>query len=115
MLLEALATSAALAILNARMASALVEQEKVKRELELAAEIQRNLIPSLDDSSEIIHGINIPARTVSGDFFDFFTLDDGRIAFCLGNHCRSRSQVSPRRPRVRGDRGGGEAARSREG
>jgi len=85
LLLEALATSAALAILNARMASKLVEQEKVKRELELAAEIQRNLIPSQEDSSALIHGINIPARTVSGDFFDYFTLEDGRIAFCLGD------------------------------
>ncbi len=85
LLLEALATSAALAIINARMASDLVEQEKVKRELELAAEIQRNLIPSIDDTSKVIHGINIPARTVSGDFFDYFTLADGRIAFCLGD------------------------------
>ncbi len=29
--------------------------------------------------------MNIPARTVSGDFYDFFELDDGRIAFCLGD------------------------------
>ena len=84
-LLEALSTSAALAILNARMAAALVEQERLKRELELAAEIQRSLLPTPPDEPFPVHGINLPARTVSGDFYDFFHLDDGRIAFCLGD------------------------------
>ncbi len=84
-LLEILASSAALAILNARMATALVEQERMRRELELAAEIQRSLLPAPSAADFPVHGINIPARTVSGDFFDFFTLQDGRIVFCLGD------------------------------
>ena len=84
-LLENLASSAALAIHNARMAQELVEQEKLQRELELAAEIQRNLLPPDPDEKSPIFGVNVPARTVSGDFFDFFTLEDGRIAFCLGD------------------------------
>lgn len=82
--LETLSASAALAVQNARMAEALLEQERVKRELELAAEIQRSLLPPADAAGPV-QGINIPARTVSGDFFDFFTLDDGRIAFNLGD------------------------------
>lgn len=84
-LLQVLSSSAALAILNARMASELVEQEKAKRELELAAEIQRSLLPAEPVGPYPIWGLNIPARTVSGDFYDFFELDDGRIAFCLGD------------------------------
>jgi sigma-B regulation protein RsbU (phosphoserine phosphatase) len=84
-LLEVLSNSAALAILNARMAERLVEQEKTRRELELAAEIQRNLLPSAPGPDHPIDGINIPARTVSGDFYDFFSLPDGRIIFCLGD------------------------------
>lgn len=84
-LLEILASSAALAIHNARMAKELVEQEKLQRELELAAEIQRNLLPPPPADDSPIYGVNVPARTVSGDFFDFFTLPDGRIAFCLGD------------------------------
>lgn len=83
--LEVLATSAGLAILNARMAEALVEQERVRHELELAAEIQRSLLPPSRDESFPIFGSNYPARTVSGDFYDFFPLDDGRIYFCLGD------------------------------
>ena len=84
-LLQGLASSAGLAILNARMAEALVEQERVRRELELAAEIQRTLLPSPRPLPFPAHGINIPAREVSGDFYDFFTLDDGRICFNVGD------------------------------
>lgn len=84
-LLQALASSAALAILNARMSAALVEQERVKRELELAAEIQRSLLPVDGESDFPVKGVNLPARTVSGDFYDYYPLDDGRIAFTLGD------------------------------
>jgi len=84
-LLQALASSAALAVLNARMAAQLVEQERVKRELELAAEIQRSLLPPPSDAANPVQGVNVPARVVSGDFYDHYTLDDGRIAFTLGD------------------------------
>lgn len=86
--LETLAASAALAVLNARMATALVEQERVKRELELAAEIQRRFLPDTtlgQTAKTVITGINKAARGVSGDFFDYFTLPDGRIYFGLGD------------------------------
>lgn len=84
-LLEAMSASAGLAIQNARQAEALVEQEVLARELELAAEIQRSLLPTARNDDFPIHGINLPARTVSGDFYDFFELEDGRICFNLGD------------------------------
>lgn len=84
-LLQVLSSSAGLALMNARMAEALVEQERVRREMELAAEIQRSLLPETPEESFPIHGINIPARTVSGDFYDFFEIADGRICFSLGD------------------------------
>ncbi|HEX9701467.1 MAG TPA: SpoIIE family protein phosphatase [Rhodospirillales bacterium] len=84
-LLQAMSASAALAILNARMAEKLVEQERVARELELAAEIQRSLLPRSGVDGFPVAGINHAARTVSGDFYDFFTLEDGRICFNLGD------------------------------
>lgn len=86
-ILETLASSAALAVINARMAKALVEQERVKRELELAAEIQRRFLPDRSNETEKlpIAGINKAARGVSGDFFDYFVLPDGRIYFGLGD------------------------------
>jgi len=85
LMLETLCASAALAILNARMAEALVEQERVRRELELAAEIQRSLLPVPRGADFPVHGVNHPARMVSGDFFDFFALPDGSIGFNLGD------------------------------
>lgn len=84
-LLQVLASSAGLAVSNARLAAAQVENERVRRELELAAEIQRSLLPGEDLATNAIHGANVPARTVSGDFFDILPLDNRRIAFCLGD------------------------------
>ena len=83
--LEALAASAGLAILNARMAGELAEQEVMQRELALAAEIQRGLLPPPGDADFPVSGVNRPARVVSGDFYDYFTLYDGRIAFTLAD------------------------------
>ncbi|HVO03820.1 MAG TPA: SpoIIE family protein phosphatase [Candidatus Cybelea sp.] len=83
-MLQVMGNAAALAIANARLADQLVEQERIKRELELASEIQRSLLPPADPDLPI-QGINRPIREVSGDFYDFFTLPDGVIAFCLGD------------------------------
>jgi sigma-B regulation protein RsbU (phosphoserine phosphatase) len=83
--LQVLASSAALAIANNRMAASLVDAERVRRELELAAEIQRNLLPAAQPDPFPVQGLNVPARTVSGDFFDFVAIADGRIGFCLGD------------------------------
>jgi sigma-B regulation protein RsbU (phosphoserine phosphatase) len=84
-LLQVLASSAALAIANARMAESLVEAERTRRELELAAEIQRTLLPQPRPDPFPVCGVNLPARTVSGDFYDILPLEGSRIAFCLGD------------------------------
>ena len=84
-LLSTLAAAAALAIHNARMAEALLEQERVRKELELVREVQVNLLPRSVDGSSPVVALNIPAREVSGDFYDFMTLPDGRIYFNLAD------------------------------
>lgn len=83
--LEVLAGSAALAIVNARQAERLLQQERLRRELELAAEIQRSLLPAERQAQFPVHGVNLPARGVSGDFFDFLVRPDGSVVFCLGD------------------------------
>jgi sigma-B regulation protein RsbU (phosphoserine phosphatase) len=83
--LQVLAASAALAIANARTAETLVEHERVRRELELAAGIQRALLPSPRPEPFPVCGVNIAARTLSGDFYDIVPLADSRIAFCVGD------------------------------
>ena len=83
-LLTILANTSAMAIHNARMAENLVFQERTRRELELARDIQAALLPAHNDAYTV-YGYNIPARMVSGDFYDHFLLDDGRIYFSLGD------------------------------
>ena len=85
MLLETLARAAALAINNFRLTQKIVQSEREQHELELAAEIQRDLLPQPQNRDFPIHGINIPARSVSGDFFDIMVLPDGRIWFNVGD------------------------------
>ncbi len=83
--LGALAAAAAFAIRNARLTRELLEQTLLKQELELAAAVQRNLLPAAPDVSAPIQGLNIPARGVSGDFYDILPLPDGRTAFALAD------------------------------
>ena len=83
---SALASYAALAIHNARMADSLVEQERMRKELELAREIQLDLLPDDSDRTNLpVKGMNVPALEVSGDFYDFFKRDDGLIYFNLAD------------------------------
>jgi sigma-B regulation protein RsbU (phosphoserine phosphatase) len=58
---------------------------ELDRELELAREIQRNLLPRDNGSALPLSGLNIPARELSGDFYDYFRLPDGRIYFSLAD------------------------------
>ncbi|MDR3438432.1 SpoIIE family protein phosphatase [Telmatospirillum sp.] len=84
-LLRVLGASVALAVVNARLTKAMVEQERLARELELAAAIQRAMLPAhLSDDFPVL-GINHPARQVSGDFFDILKRPDGRIVFAIGD------------------------------
>ena len=84
-LLQIMANSAALAVANTRKSEELVRQEVMEREVHLAAEIQRNLLPQPGQTDLPIHGYNRPIRLVSGDFFDYFVLPDQRIPFALGD------------------------------
>jgi sigma-B regulation protein RsbU (phosphoserine phosphatase) len=85
MMLQTLTAAAALAVRNARMAEVLVQQERVNREIELAIEMQRSLLPAARPAPFPVCGVNLPAYEVSGDFYDFFVLPDGRIYFSLGD------------------------------
>ena len=84
-LLRALAMSSALALINTRLVAGMAEQEAFRRELTLASEIQRAMLPPPQPPSSPVHGINLPARGVSGDFYEILPLKDGRIAFAIGD------------------------------
>jgi serine phosphatase RsbU (regulator of sigma subunit) len=64
-----------------------VEQERLRRELELSRLIQTEMLPrtSLRSGPAEIGGVSIPAREVGGDFFNYFVLPDGRLALLVGD------------------------------
>jgi sigma-B regulation protein RsbU (phosphoserine phosphatase) len=75
--------------LTFRLEQALQERDRLaaelNRELGLAREIQRSLLPRDKGRCFPLSGINISARDLSGDFYDYFQLPDGRIYFNLGD------------------------------
>ncbi len=75
--------------LNRQLQQALQDRDhlasELHRDLRLAREIQRNLLPPTLVADITLTGLNIPAKHLSGDFYDFYTRDDGCIAFCLGD------------------------------
>ncbi len=60
-------------------------QAELNNELDLAREVQSSLLPRASSVDYPVIGINLSARHLSGDFYDFFTLPDGRIYFNLGD------------------------------
>ena len=80
-LLEVLTGPAALAIKNAKMAKELIEKNRMQKEIEIVGEIQKTLLSQNRDEKFPIAGINIPAKVVSGDFYNFSDLGNGRYGF----------------------------------
>jgi len=65
----------------------LIKQERLARELELCRQIQNDMLPHgpLKTSLMEVAGVSVPAREVGGDFFNYFALEDGRIALLVGD------------------------------
>ena len=80
-LLETLSAPAALAIRNAKMAKELVEKNRMQKEIEIVGEIQKTLLSKNKDENFPIAGINIPAKVVSGDFYNFSEIEKGMYGF----------------------------------
>jgi len=85
--LEAVAGEAASAIESAHLYREATEKARLERELQLAAEIQRALLPEAMQSGAHfdVAASSIPCRAIGGDFFDYFNLAGGRFGFTLGD------------------------------
>ena len=80
-LLETLSAPAALAIRNAKMAKELIDKNRMQKEIEIVGEIQKTLLSTNKDENFPIAGINIPAKVVSGDFYNFSEIGKGIYGF----------------------------------
>ena len=80
-LLETLSGPAALAIRNAKMAKDLIVKNRIEKEIEIVGEIQKTLLSQNIKENFPIAGINIPAKVVSGDFYNFSEVSNGVYGF----------------------------------
>jgi len=80
------ALESALSELRAAMAT-VAEHERVQRDLEIAWQIQRQMLPAaLPQLPELqLHAITVPSRRVGGDFYDAVCLWPRRIGLLLGD------------------------------
>ena len=64
-----------------------IEQERLKQELDLCRRIQAEMLPHgpMNLGFGEVKGVSIPAREVGGDFFNYFALDDGKVALLVGD------------------------------
>ena len=85
--LEAFATQAALAIESARLYAESAEKARIERDLRIAADIQRALLPegSYENATVDLAAASVPCRTVGGDFFDYIELGERGFGFALGD------------------------------
>jgi sigma-B regulation protein RsbU (phosphoserine phosphatase) len=63
------------------------DKQRMENELAIAQEVQAQLFPreSVQLASLEVHGFFRPARTVSGDYYDFLTLDSDRLILAVGD------------------------------
>lgn len=85
--LEAFSVHAALAIENARLHQAIVEKERIEKEIEIAGSIQRRLLPK---ELPAIPGYAVdaaarPCKAVGGDYYDIIELGGGKYALVIAD------------------------------
>jgi phosphoserine phosphatase RsbU/P len=86
-LLQALADQGALSINNAMLTIEVGKQERLRRELQIARDIQKMLLPK---ECPIVPGFELAARgssatEVGGDYYDFFWVDDDRLGIVVAD------------------------------
>jgi len=77
------------AIENMRLFRESLRQEALRKELELAARMQKMLIPDNNSMPKnprlIVHGFYFPHYEVGGDYYDCLRLSDTKTGFCIAD------------------------------
>ncbi len=86
-LVHAFAQHAGVAIERARMHTDLMEQRRLKGELEVARNIQKNFLPKTHPQIQgyDVAGINIPSEEVGGDYYDFISIIEGQTGIAIAD------------------------------
>jgi serine phosphatase RsbU (regulator of sigma subunit) len=78
---------ASVALENSRLLEESIEKERLEKELDVAREIQRKILPSKNpdiDNLEIV-SVFIPAFEVGGDYYDFFPVSETQLGFIIAD------------------------------
>lgn len=86
-MMMALANQVSLAIENSSLVKRVADGERLRREIEMAAEVQRKLLPCEAPNFEHLEISTFfqPAQDVAGDYFDFFRIDEHRVGICVAD------------------------------
>jgi phosphoserine phosphatase RsbU/P len=86
-LLTIIGAQSAQVIESARLYLEEQEYQKMQQEMNLARNIQMNLLPKQMPLMQgyDAYGISVPAQEVGGDYYDFISKDENRFIFCLGD------------------------------
>lgn len=84
---KSVAEQSAFALYNAIIYSEANEKKRLDHDLQIARDIQRILLPAESPSVNgfEINGMNVPARQVSGDYFDYIKIDDARLGVAIAD------------------------------
>jgi sigma-B regulation protein RsbU (phosphoserine phosphatase) len=84
---KSISEQSAFALYNAIIYSEANEKKRLDHDLQIARDIQRILLPSQPPPIDgfDIAGVNLPARQVSGDYFDYIVVDDERLGVVIAD------------------------------
>lgn len=84
---RSVAEQSAFAIGNARIHREANAKKAIEGELHNAREVQRVLLPQDDPKVKgfRIHGVNVAARIISGDYYDYIDLVDGKLGVVVAD------------------------------
>jgi phosphoserine phosphatase RsbU/P len=78
-----------LEIYTKRLETEIIHRESIEREIELARIIQENVLPGLEDEFDTdyfsVNAKLIPAKNVSGDFFDAYYITENKLAVVVAD------------------------------
>ncbi len=85
--LRTCADQLALMLENSRLTGRVVEQEKLRRDVALAIEVQKRLLPEAYPESSYgdVAAFTLPARSVGGDYYDFIKVGDHGLGIALAD------------------------------
>jgi sigma-B regulation protein RsbU (phosphoserine phosphatase) len=84
---RSVAEQSSFAIGNARVHREANEKKEIEGELKNAREVQRVLLPQEDPvvAGFRVNGTNLPAKIISGDYYDYIDLPDGKLGVVVAD------------------------------